>query len=251
MRKSLYVLVTAASLSVASAAQGMPVTGGAMRDAADQSNLIEKTAIYVVEGRRYCFYFDGWHGPGWYRCGFAFRRGLGWGGVYGWRGWEYGPAARRFGRGDITIREGRRNRGGITYRDGRRDGASITVREGRRERSGATFREGRRERDDIRVQERRRDLDSTSTRERTNIRESTTPREGRTNLERRQDGGGARIQDGPTGRSGGAANRGESVGRGSDGGAVGSRSTPGSEGSGRSQGGSQMNGSPSGGADRR
>jgi hypothetical protein len=43
---------------------------------------VEQTALYVVRGRRYCFYFDGWHGPGWYRCGFAWRQGLGWGGVY-------------------------------------------------------------------------------------------------------------------------------------------------------------------------
>jgi hypothetical protein len=43
-----------------------------------------------TEGRRlhcrsrYCFYFNGWQGPGWYRCGFAWRRNLGWGGEYGW-----------------------------------------------------------------------------------------------------------------------------------------------------------------------
>src|SRR5215213_8551159 len=118
MPKSLYVLATAAALSWAcSTAQAMPITGGAMRDVIDETNLVEKTAVYVVDGRRYCFYFDGWHGPGWYRCGFAFRRGLGWGGAYGWRGWEYGPAARRF-RGGVTIREGSSRRGGMTVREG-------------------------------------------------------------------------------------------------------------------------------------
>src|SRR5262245_39395276 len=63
------------------------------------SDLIDQVAVrvYVHEGHRYCFYFNGWHGPGWYRCGFAFRRGLGWGGVYGWNSWGYGPAERRFG----------------------------------------------------------------------------------------------------------------------------------------------------------
>lgn len=57
------------------------------------SDLVGQVAVrvYLHEGHRYCFYFAGWHGPGWYRCGFAFRRGLGWGGVYGWNDWSYGP----------------------------------------------------------------------------------------------------------------------------------------------------------------
>ena len=109
MHKSLYVFATAATLCLAGGAQAMPVTGGAMRDALDATNMVEKSAVYIVEGRRYCFYFNGWHGPGWYRCGFAYQRGLGWGGVYGWQGWDYGPAARRFRHGDF--REGSR-RGG-------------------------------------------------------------------------------------------------------------------------------------------
>ena len=67
--------------------------------AAASGDLVDRVAVrvYVHEGHRYCFYFNGWHGPGWYRCGFAFRRGLGWGGVYGWNGWNYGPYERRYG----------------------------------------------------------------------------------------------------------------------------------------------------------
>ena len=63
------------------------------------TGLIDTVAVrvYVHEGRRYCFYFDGWHGPGWYRCGFVWRRGIGWGGVYGWNDWTYGPWERRHG----------------------------------------------------------------------------------------------------------------------------------------------------------
>jgi hypothetical protein len=66
---------------------------------AASSDLVDQVAVrvYVHQGNRYCFYFDGWHGAGWYRCGFAFRRGLGWGGVYGWNDWNYGPYERRFG----------------------------------------------------------------------------------------------------------------------------------------------------------
>ncbi|UPT88209.1 hypothetical protein HAP41_0000003430 [Bradyrhizobium barranii subsp. apii] len=45
------------------------------------------------------FYFNGWHGPGCYGCGFAWRRNLGWGGEYGWQSWSYGPAERRYGHG--------------------------------------------------------------------------------------------------------------------------------------------------------
>ena len=72
------------------------------------SDLIDQVAVrvYVHEGHRYCFYLNGWHGPGWYRCGFAFRRGLGWGGVYGWNDWSYGPYERRFGHGHYGGRIG-------------------------------------------------------------------------------------------------------------------------------------------------
>lgn len=52
-------------------------------------------------GRAYCWYESGWKGPGWYRCGFAARRGLGWGGPAGWHGWsqEADLPARRRGSG--------------------------------------------------------------------------------------------------------------------------------------------------------
>jgi hypothetical protein len=39
------------------------------------------------KGRNYCWSEAGWRGPGWYRCGFSFRRGKGWGGRDGWHGW--------------------------------------------------------------------------------------------------------------------------------------------------------------------
>lgn len=41
---------------------------------------------YVRQVKRYCFYVDGWHGPGWYWCGYRHREGLGWGGERGWQG---------------------------------------------------------------------------------------------------------------------------------------------------------------------
>jgi hypothetical protein len=92
-------LVVAAAAFVAVVAQAnaasFPVSG---RDPALTGNdAVKRVAVrvYVHHGHRYCFYFSGWHGPGWYRCGFAWRRGLGWGGAYGWNAWTYGPYEHR------------------------------------------------------------------------------------------------------------------------------------------------------------
>jgi hypothetical protein len=65
------------------------VAPGAIRAAADSLNMIDR-AQFIWLGRHYCWYDDGWNGPGWYWCGYAFRRGLGWGGGYGWHGWRGG-----------------------------------------------------------------------------------------------------------------------------------------------------------------
>lgn len=48
-------------------------------------------AQFFWGGRRYCWYWDGWRGPGWYWCGYEWRRGFGWGGPSGWRGWRHSP----------------------------------------------------------------------------------------------------------------------------------------------------------------
>ena len=67
------------------AAQATPASG-ALANAASTLSIIEQ-AQYVYGGRRHCWYGNGWHGAGWYRCGYANRRGYGWGGVAGWNGW--------------------------------------------------------------------------------------------------------------------------------------------------------------------
>src|SRR5262245_52015426 len=59
----------------------------ALRAAADELSAVE-TAQFIWRGQRYCWYNSGWRGPGWYVCGFAWRRGLGWGGPSGWHGWR-------------------------------------------------------------------------------------------------------------------------------------------------------------------
>ncbi len=50
---------------------------------------------FAFGGHSYCWYDAGWQGPGFYWCGYANRRGLGWGGGDGFHGWHnnHGPAA--------------------------------------------------------------------------------------------------------------------------------------------------------------
>ncbi len=119
MLKSLYVCATTAALALsASSGHAMSINIGAgVKPALDATDVIQRAAVYIVEGRRYCFYFDGWHGAGWYRCGFAHRRNHGWGGEYGWQGWNYGPAEKRYGHGGTTVREGTTVRSKSTVRE--------------------------------------------------------------------------------------------------------------------------------------
>ena len=50
---------------------------------------VEK-AQFFFGGRNYCWYPNGWQGPGFYWCGYAWRTGSGWGGPEGWHGWHGG-----------------------------------------------------------------------------------------------------------------------------------------------------------------
>lgn len=82
--------------SRADAASFAPAAGlGHVADLID----VSENAQYVYRGRRHCWYPDGWHGPGWYQCGYRWRRGLGWGGPMGWQGWSYGPGPRVYAPG--------------------------------------------------------------------------------------------------------------------------------------------------------
>ena len=53
---------------------------------AGEAGQFEKTQFFWG-GRNYCWYPGGWQGPGYYWCGFQWRRGYGWGGPVGWHGW--------------------------------------------------------------------------------------------------------------------------------------------------------------------
>jgi hypothetical protein len=73
------------SIAVNSRAEAAPV--GALKAVADDIATVENVQ-FLFEGRRHCWYPDGWHGPGWYWCGYRLRTGLGWGGPEGWQGWR-------------------------------------------------------------------------------------------------------------------------------------------------------------------
>ncbi len=47
-------------------------------------------AQFIFGGHNYCWYDSAWSGPGWYWCGYAQRRGLGFGGAAGFHGWSRG-----------------------------------------------------------------------------------------------------------------------------------------------------------------
>jgi hypothetical protein len=61
------------------------------------SSPIEKAQYFSFDDEDYCWYDDGWHGPGWYWCGYESSNGYGWGGPYGWNGWGGGYYIRRHG----------------------------------------------------------------------------------------------------------------------------------------------------------
>ena len=42
----------------------------------------------VFGGHNYCWYDDGWSGPGYYWCGYGYYNGYGYGGGEGWHGWR-------------------------------------------------------------------------------------------------------------------------------------------------------------------
>jgi hypothetical protein len=79
MKKATPIIGISAALALSTfsitTARAMPIAPLHL-DGGD-SALLQETQ-FIFRGRRYCWYWDGWRGPGWYWCGYAFRRGLGW-----------------------------------------------------------------------------------------------------------------------------------------------------------------------------
>ena len=55
------------------------------------ANLAAPAQYYAFDNEDYCWYEQGWRGPGWYICGDQWDNGFGWGGPFGWNGWGGGP----------------------------------------------------------------------------------------------------------------------------------------------------------------
>jgi hypothetical protein len=88
---AIAALGLAASASAAAAPQGLVsaayVDSGVYHP--DGQVTLDKVQ-FIIGSQQYCWYPNGWRGPGFYLCGYAFRRGFGWGGPYGWNGWGGG-----------------------------------------------------------------------------------------------------------------------------------------------------------------
>jgi hypothetical protein len=96
--KVLTGMALASALAVASLpAAAMPFDGLGAATGGPAAAI--QDVQYVYGGHNYCFYPAGWRGPGWYWCGYAFRRGFGWGGGAGWHGWRGGGGGFRGGPG--------------------------------------------------------------------------------------------------------------------------------------------------------
>lgn len=100
MRRSLMAVALAGFMTVGWQAGAAPVGGAAQLDR-QLEDLAVLQGVQYWQGRQYCWYDEGWRGPGWYRCGYAWRRGYGWGGARGWQNWrhpgwrDYEPGYRR------------------------------------------------------------------------------------------------------------------------------------------------------------
>ena len=76
---TILFLAGAAQAGIGSTAPGMAADGLTLTNQVD----------FIFGGRKHCWYEDGWNGPGWYWCGYATRKGKGWGGGEGYRGWKH------------------------------------------------------------------------------------------------------------------------------------------------------------------
>ena len=83
----IWLSAAAGALFAVGASQAMaaPMSVDPLAGARDAG--LKQDVQYFYGGRQYCFYPDGWRGPGFYWCGYNGRRGYGWGGPMGWRGW--------------------------------------------------------------------------------------------------------------------------------------------------------------------
>jgi len=85
MKKTILLLGLTMALSTGSAMALPAAVSTPMQPPSDIQQV-----QFLLSGRNYCWYDNGWNGPGFYWCGYALRRGSGWGGGAGWHGWSHG-----------------------------------------------------------------------------------------------------------------------------------------------------------------
>lgn len=96
MKHLLATTTLAAALGVFGAVAAQAAIGDGIASAklaGDRIAQVEDVQFFFG-GRNFCWYDAGWQGPGWYWCGYAERRGYGWGGGAGFHGWTrpgHGP----------------------------------------------------------------------------------------------------------------------------------------------------------------
>ena len=61
-------VAAAAAAGIATPVNAFTLPGGGGLNHAAEIDIIDNAQVFVYLGRPYCFYLDGWHGPGWYRC---------------------------------------------------------------------------------------------------------------------------------------------------------------------------------------
>jgi hypothetical protein len=84
----LAISIAVGSLLAVGSSTNAGIAAAGVRAAVD-SLAVAEPVQYRFGGHRHCWYPDGWHGTGWYWCGYGHRRGLGWGGGEGWHGWRH------------------------------------------------------------------------------------------------------------------------------------------------------------------
>src|SRR5260370_12071980 len=93
MEKFRFIFVAASALTIGGVlaigtAQAVVAGGADAIRAASENGSITEQAQFRWGGYDYCWSDDGWRGPGWYWCGYAYRPGFGWGGPLGWNNWR-------------------------------------------------------------------------------------------------------------------------------------------------------------------
>src|ERR1039458_3961774 len=93
MRRFVFTIVAATAFVVGVPTMGTNVSAApiAAPGTPDNMNMVERVQ-FIWLGHNYCWYDDAWNGAGWYWCGYAFNRGNGWGGGFGWHNWHGGHA---------------------------------------------------------------------------------------------------------------------------------------------------------------